>query len=464
MRRTHVIVLATLAGVLVAGALVFFYPFESPALGRALVKMAGDALGMELEARSFGLQLSRGIILREARGTWRGPDRTLTFALDELVFAHRILPLLSGVIAVEAIVLEHPSLELAEGPATLAPRSTPNQKPKPATAGAAAPSSPSSRLSLRVDRIVVRDGTLSLRPAAGAEESGETRIAGLELRLHDVAHRPDAPRPIAAISAHGELEARELVLGEHRVEHLRSQVSLADGRLELKALALRHDYGRIEGKVDVDLNPSPFAYELTARLEDLDVGALLAAEGGGFGPGTLELTGHGSGPETRDFVGNGSLMLAPGKLPETPLFAAVDLALGQEVWVAGAPYQVEPARFTVRDDRIHIAPCSLTTAGAGLTLQGALGLDGALGLGLAMRTLREGLSIRGEVGGVLDLLEDEQGFVTVPLRVRGTFAAPEVLPDPEGLRDQAKEAAKRRVREEVGRRAGELTRRLFNRN
>ena len=65
--------------------------------------------------------------------------------------------------------------------------------------------------------------------------------------------------------------------------------------------------------MQVDFNPVPFAYKLTARGDPLDLNSMVGASDG-FGPGTAKLE-------------------AAGEFPAAEMFTGVDKALGKTVLV-----------------------------------------------------------------------------------------------------------------------------------
>ena len=75
----------------------------------------------------------------------------------------------------------------------------------------------------------------------------------------------------------------------------------------------------------------------------------------------------------------------------------------------------------------------LETPQAAIDLNGSVDLDGPLALHLTLRTPREGLVIEEVPAEVLDALTNDEGWVSIPLRVTGTRDEPTVLPDSKAL-------------------------------
>src|SRR5258705_6392367 len=137
------------AGALALGiAILSFAEFSSPQLGRALLDRASASTGVRLEADDFRLSILRGLSLGHVRAGGRYPGGSYDLTLDRIVFQHRLLPLLSGRLAVDRIRLERPHAVMieAEGASPAAGG---------AAAGAAAVAPP---LAPNVGEAVIHDG------------------------------------------------------------------------------------------------------------------------------------------------------------------------------------------------------------------------------------------------------------------------------------------------------------------
>jgi hypothetical protein len=363
--------------------------------------------------------------------------------LDRLVFEHRLAPLLSGTVAIESVVLERPQIELIES-ADTAPgkkETSPTEAPTPADEGTT--TSPEGGLALAINRIVVEDGSMKIQSAAGKT----TRLEGLNLRFEVISYVPHTEPPIHGFAAEGELGIRKINFEETEIRDAEGELSVAEGRFDLKPLRFVMDEGRFTAEMQVDFNSTPFAYSLNAQGDPLDFNAMVGA-GEGFGPGRLQLEAEGKGTDSKDVKGSGSVALAEGRFPTIPLFDQIDEKLGKTVMV-GAPYKATELRFRLADNVVTVEPFPFETERAKMELEGWVNLGGPLGLDFAMGVVREGILIEGVGESVLDILTDDEGWVMIPISVTGTNSEPKVRPDTGALLAQAGQGATRLATEKA---------------
>jgi uncharacterized protein involved in outer membrane biogenesis len=273
-------------------------------------------------------------------------------------------------------------------------------------------------------------------------EDGETRVEGLDFEMNDLAIAPDASS-LAGISAAGELTIREVRFDSLKVTETKSAFTLKDARFDLTELSFETPHGSFRADMDVDFNPVPFTYRLSATGDPLDLNGLVGASEG-FGPGKVQLDAEGEGTESKDVVATGSIQLAGGTFPDIAVFSGIDKAVGKQV-VAGVPYEPTEANFRLEDDRLTLAPFRFVSQNARLDLSGWVALDGPLALELGLATPREGIQIEGIGSSALDLLADDEGWVPIPIDISGTLQNPRVRPDVKALASQAGRGAKREV-------------------
>ena len=118
MLRKFVVVFAILVVVV---AFFLMRDYDSPELGQALLDEVGAATGIEMTATGFRFNLFSGVELDNVTATSQSEGRSFSFSLDQLVFEHRILPLLSGTVAIDRIVLDRPQFELVEASSSAGP-------------------------------------------------------------------------------------------------------------------------------------------------------------------------------------------------------------------------------------------------------------------------------------------------------------------------------------------------------
>ncbi len=144
--------------------------WDSPELGQALLDKAGEATGIEMTATGFQLNLLKGVRLEGIKARSEVPGRTFLFSMDQMVFEHRLAPLLSGTVAIERIVLDKPQFELVEsGEATPGESEPDKEEAPPPTEDSDVPEQ--GGLALNVKEIVLTDAALAMRSQKGGAES-----------------------------------------------------------------------------------------------------------------------------------------------------------------------------------------------------------------------------------------------------------------------------------------------------
>ena len=431
--------------VVVLAALVVFLlvrDYDSPELGQALLDKAGEATGIEMSATGFRLNLLRGVVMEGVEASSVTEAREFQFSLDRLVFEHRLLPLLSGTVVIDRIVLERPQFELVEAEVEQEQASSePTSEPE---SGEEAPAGETvadeGGFALDIQQVVVSDGTVVLRKKG---EDGGTQIEGLDFEMNDLTIDP-TKESLAAIRAEGELGVVRILADTIEIREAASQFRLADAKFEMPELSFVTDHGRFQADMQVDFNPVPFTYSMSARGDPLDVNGIVGASEG-FGPGLVQLEASGEGAETKDVDADGGLQLGEGQFPDVAMFSGIDKALGKQV-VVGSSYRAAEAKFHLANNVVTLAPFRFETDSLRLDLEGTLSLEGPLQFQLVAATPREGLTIEGVGGTALDVLADDEGWVPVPIQVSGTMEDPKVRPDAKALMAQAGQGAKREAK------------------
>jgi hypothetical protein len=255
-------------------------------------------------------------------------------------------------------------------------------------------------------------------------------VAGLDLRLRELALEAGSGSALGRLSGRGDFRAEEIALPVTRAREASGTLRLAAGHLDVDGLRFRTDEGSFQTRLSADLRRLPFAYTLAVEGRPLDINAMVGAagKGGGFGPAHLTLNAGGAGPDPTGLSGNGRLRLEAGTLPQAPLLAAVERALGRG-GVSGARYQASETPFRIEHGRVLVDRFRLDGEAVGLEASGWSSLEGALEMSLAVRTPRSEVRIANLPPAVLDALTDAEGWVRIPLKVTGTRAAPRVAPD-----------------------------------
>ncbi|MGH9324996.1 MAG: hypothetical protein ACRD21_02310 [Vicinamibacteria bacterium] len=414
--------------------------WDSPKLGQAVLDRVGTMAGMEMKAEGFRLNLLRGIVLENVEAKSSSEGQNLTFHFDRLLLEHRLIPLLSGTVAVDRILLEKPRFELVQ---TDAQKGAPGKEEPKTPAEGESPEDGKAAVALEVKQIRIEDGSLSVKNAKGEEK---TRVVGLDLEMENVGFDPNASS-LAALSAEGTLSVEDIRFDALLLTETEGRFRLADAVFTVPELTFRMPHGEFAADAKLDFNPVPYRYELNAKGDPIDVNGMVGAKEG-FGPANIQLTGSGAGPETKDLVADGQLQLAEGHFPETPMFSRIDQALGKRA-VVGSPYKATQASFHLAGNRVTLAPFRFESGDARIALEGTMSLAGGIDFALSLATPREGLRVEGIGSEALDLLADDEGWVPVPIDMTGTMEDPTVRPDAKALAAQAAQGAKREIQEKA---------------
>ena len=176
-------ILIAAAALVVVALVLLSRDWDSPELGQALLDKVSASTGIQMKAEGFRLNVFKGVVLEKVEANTSGEGRELAFTLDRLVFEHRLLPLLSGTVAVDRVLLEKPHFDLVQSK-----RKGPAEKAERAEGAPAEPGDGGGGLALDVKRIQIEDGSLSMKNEAGEEK---TRIEGLDLEMRNVAVDPN---------------------------------------------------------------------------------------------------------------------------------------------------------------------------------------------------------------------------------------------------------------------------------
>ena len=435
-KKLFIVVVAILV---VAVAILFFVDFDSPELGNAVLEKANEATGANLSVESFRLNLIRGLELEGVESTSSFPGTVVNVRIDKLVLRHRLLPLLSGRVVVDRVLLRRPEVELVERGAKSKKNSGKRGKPKKkreaessdASGTAGQPPAKEAEksvggLALEISEIRIEDGSIRKGPVSSVSPFS---VDGLDLALRDLSFNPRALSLLHGISAVGSLGLDRLTVDETEVREVRGELTLDQGLLEGKDFTFVTEQGTFHAQLRVDFNRIPFTYTLSLRGDAIDVNAIARSKEEGFGAGLLELEAEGFGTGSKDIRGKGVLYLDEGKLPSTPVLAALEKLLARGTSLVGSRYQATDAAFRIEKNQLILERFRLETPQARLDLEGIVHLDGPLALKLVLRTPRQGLVIKEVPDEVLDALTHDEGWVAIPLRITGTRDEPKVLPD-----------------------------------
>jgi hypothetical protein len=414
-------ILAAAAPSLAALAAALLLEFDAPRLGQAALSRVGAALGTRASARAFRFRLVRGLALEglEASSDFSGGRWSLS--AEALVLDHRLLPLLSGRVEIERIVLKKPLIRLQQAASS---RATP-----------AAAAAPAAALALRVVEARMEDGTLEV---TGPGQPPLT-VSGLDVTLRELGLTGGT---LASLGGSGSAEAETIRFARTVASAVSGRFALEKGTLAADPIRFRTEQGRFEAALRARLDRLPLTYSLELRGDPLDLNAMAGRGADGFGPATLQLSATGAGSGAAGLRGQGVFKMQPGRLPATPLLQRLEAALGARGLV-GARYQATDTPFRMQNGRATFDAFELRADPLAVGMRGWIALDGPLDLAVQVRAPREVVRIAGVSADVLDTLADDQGRLVVPLRVTGTQENPVVRPDVGALMAQAGRGAAR---------------------
>jgi hypothetical protein len=249
---------------------------------------------------------------------------------------------------------------------------------------------------------------------------------------------------LVAIGAEGELGFVRILADTIEIREAVSRFRLAEARFEMPELSFVTDHGRSQADMQVDFNPLPFTYSMSARGDFWDVNGILGASKG-LGPGLVKLEASGEGAETENVDADGGLQIGEGQFTDVAMSSGIDKALGKQV-VVGISYRATEAKLHLANNVVTLVPFRFETDSLRLDLKGTLSLEGPLPFLLIAVTPREGLTIEGVGGSGLDVLADDEGCVLVPIQMSGTMKDPKVDPSSKALMGQTGQGAKREAK------------------
>ena len=458
---------------LVGGIVVFlFLRLDGEALGREALRRVNQIEGVALEAEDVRLRVFSGLELRNARATAKFESGRLTMELKSLLLEHDLWSLLRGKFEITAIQIVEPRLSLLSETAKVKGGRSSAKSSRRSRAVDPLPAEPvasaDSKLIVEVSTIRIVDGYLLARTEGAQDEDIE--IKGFSLELSDLAFDPAVGLP--SLVGGGRLRGDEIRVGETVGQAAVGQISLADGHVRLQSFTFTTPTAEIAmNDFDADFSIDPFLYDLSI-VGEVDLDAVVGAPSSdAMGVAQLSLTAAGEGPETEQMVAQGVLRLADGEIPTTPLIRDLEALLGRPI-LSGIAYQGTDIRFTVHGSRVALEPFEIRGDTVRMGVEGSMNLEGPLDLRLRIRAPVDQVEIEGVTRRVLDSLADDEGWLTVPFEVTGTFEQPNVAPAWDELGDEvvevAKEAALDALEElldkEVGGELGGLLRRLRRRD
>jgi hypothetical protein len=440
--------------IVILGVAFLIWRFDPETLGAAVIHRVNQNEGVDITAESFSLSPLKGLELQSAQATLVQDAGTLKLELERLLLEHEILPLLQGRFIVHQIVLEAPQIELVSAPAEVETVNGPSsagggggQGQKDTAAAETAETAESGGLVVNVQSLRIVDGRVVMR-TEGSEKAA-MEIVDLDVDFDDIVLDPTGASPLERIEASGTLKAAEIHAEGVTATEARGGISIGDSMIALSDLGLVTPNAQLSlPSFEADFTGSPFTYEVEVA-GGVDVNALMNATTAGYGPASLTLRGSGTGPDLRDFVGDGTLRLESGTIPSSPWLALVEKLLGAS-FINGAAYKGTDIGLSIAEGRLDIAPFELISESFKLGSAGWVDLQGPISLRLEVFAPRDLMSIGGVTGDVLDVLTDENGWLTVSFDIGGTLADPDVDLDTAIFEEAAKSGLKKGIKKGIG--------------
>lgn len=451
--KTLLKILGIIVLIVILGIAFLLWRFDPETLGAAVINRLNQNEGVDITAESFALSPFKGLELQSARATLTEESGTVNLELDRLLLEHEFLPLLQGRFEVHQIVLESPQIELVTAAAQ--PQGESGAKPSggggrkgedEATNSGAVDEADSGGLVVDVQSLRIVDGKLTMR-TEGAEQAS-MEIIDLDVDFNDIVLTPSGSTPLERIKASGTMTAAEIRTEGVTASDARGGIAIGDSKIALSDMGLATPNAELSlPSFEADFTASPFTYKVEVA-GGVDVNSMMNATGDGFGPASLSLQGSGVGPDLKDFVADGTLRLESGKIPSSPWLAVVEKLLGA-AFINGAAYQGTDIALDVADGRLNISPFELVSEAFKLGSAGWVDLQGPLSLRLDVLAPRDLMSIGGVTGDVLDVLTDENGWLTVSFDVGGTLGEPDVALDTTIFEAAAKSGLKQGIKKGI---------------
>jgi len=248
----------------------------------------------------------------------------------------------------------------------------------------------------------------------------------------------------ARLSGRGQLEFDQVKHGTLTLGPVAAPVAISNQVVTCDPVQFGLYEGGGRGRLVVDLAGEKPAVEFNGLLRNVDANKLLSENsesknrlhGRLGGTVTLRFKGSERPQIVRTAKGQGEVTLVNGRLAQLNLskeLAAVGQLAGLSLDQRDTPIEDMASQFTladgwVRTDNLTLRSPDLTmVAAGGFSLEDELNFEGTA---VFSPEASQRISSRSPLGG---FLTDDQGRVVVPFLVRGTFAAPKIVPDAKRL-------------------------------
>ncbi len=422
---------------------LLFVEFDSPELGKIVLKRASDAAGIQLSAKRFRLQLIKGLVLEdvEANGNYSGGN--FYGNAKQLLLEHDLFSLLRGKIRIHTLVLQSPEIRLIpvqesreKKDRSLKVRIGTRKESQQASAQER---DAEKKIDLQISKLNIKNGTLISLRSNQKEEI--LRIEGFNAELKDIATRSTSA-DTAGFFANGTFDATRAQTSEIPFTGIRGSLIATPEKVLFENIQMRHPAGDIAIKVlNIKLAANPASYSMEAKSSNVDMNYVFNAEHGEMGPAEIILNLEGT--QGQDSKGYGTLSLGQGKLPAAAVFVRIDSFLKGKNKLVGLPYKAVPAKYSVNGKRITIPELEIQTDAGLLRASGWTDLESVVSLAVKVLIPRKQVSIKELPSSAIDLITDDKGQVNVPFQVNGPIQNPLVEIDIKQLGSTVGDTAKK---------------------
>lgn len=254
----------------------------------------------------------------------------------------------------------------------------------------------------------------------------------------------------------GQVDIKRLIYRQLVVKQLHSDLSLADNQLALTNLNGLLSAGKLAGNLWLDLAAPGLRYQGDGSIQQAELGSLLGA----IRPqmketitGTLDWEGSfsGAGVEPEGLLDalqlSGQLTLLDGRVEGVPLLQQVAAFLGiQEL--KGLSFASVTGNYALQRRTVDFNG-RLDSSRIKLFPQGSWDLIGPLQMRLDTHLAPELMAELGIRDNFKEALLNERGWGVLPLRISGSLEKPRVSFDPEALKAQSLQQARRKTAEKL---------------
>jgi AsmA protein len=263
------------------------------------------------------------------------------------------------------------------------------------------------------------------------------------------------------VSGTGRIEVGQVRFQTFDLSSVKASMSLAGSIFSLKDLGAAFYDGTLKGSASVDVSRAVPRYSAAVRLDNVDVGPLLAAYDQGLKDlvrgrfhGDLGLGASGSDMNVilRTAEGQGTVRIVDGSVASFSLLkqlaGLLELAGGKGIGKESTPFESLTAGLTIKDGRARTEDLSLHSPDLDLEGRGWIGLDATFDLDVTARFSEASTSGMVAKNARLGSLT-EGGRLPVYFTLKGDLATPVFRLNSRAQVQTAKERAKDKLRERV---------------